>query len=69
MLGGDAFVSKLVSPAQAEKLLGREKAKAITDLWQKPDGKPTVVPDSDPRPEIITNHADYFSDIEVTDSI
>ena len=69
MLGGDAFVSKLASPAQAEKLLGRDKAKAITDLWQKPDGKPTVVPDSDPRPEIITNHADYFSDIEVTDSI
>ena len=64
MLGDDAFVSKLVSPAQAEKLLGREKAKEVTDLWHKPSGRPVLAPESDPRPAVKPEAVDYFSELK-----
>ena len=49
LLGSSAFVTKLISPAQAEKALGRAKAGEIADLVVKPRGKPTLAPESDPR--------------------
>lgn len=49
LLGTDAYTKKLISPAQAEKALGRAKAGEIADLVIKPRGKPTLAPDSDPR--------------------
>jgi hypothetical protein len=52
LLGHDAFVSKLKSPAQAEKSLGREASGEIVDLIDKPDGKPTLAPESDKRPAL-----------------
>lgn len=52
LLGDDAFVTKLISPSQAEKKLGRKKAGEITDLIIKPQGKPTLAPEADPRPAI-----------------
>lgn len=64
MLGDDAYVSKLVSPAQAEKVLGREKAKEITDLWHKPNGRPTLAPASDPRPAVKPEAVDYFNELK-----
>ncbi len=62
-LGADAYQSKLVSPAQAEKLLGKAKAKEISDLWCKPNGRPTLAPQSDPRPAVKPEAVDYFSEI------
>lgn len=64
MLGEDTHISKLVSPAQAEKALGKAKAKEITDLWHKPTGRPTLAPESDPRQAVKPDAVDYFSNIE-----
>ena len=52
MLGDEAYVIKLISPSQAEKRLGRKNAGEIADLIVKPQGKPTLAPDADPRPAI-----------------
>ncbi len=52
LLGDEAFVTKLVSPSQAEKLLGRKRAGEISDLITKPQGKPQLAPEADPRPAI-----------------
>lgn len=52
LLGQAAFTSRLRSPAQVEKLLGRKDSGEIADLIVKPEGKPTLVPDSDPRPAV-----------------
>ena len=60
LLGTDAFVTKLISPAQAEKALGKTKAGVITDLVIKPRGKPTLAPDSDPRPSYGEAAVDLF---------
>lgn len=48
-----AFVKKLLSPAQAEKSLkGDAKAKTIQTLITKPEGKPALVKDTDKRKAI-----------------
>lgn len=59
MLGDEAFVTKLVTPPQAEKKLGKEKAKLIGDLIIKGTGKPTLVTESDKRPAININMGDF----------
>lgn len=64
MLGDKAFVSKLVSPAQADKLLGKAKAAEVVDLYHKPSGRPTLAPESDPRPAVKPEAVDYFSELE-----
>jgi len=49
----DIYSSKIISPAQAEKLDKSLKKNSIfATLWDKPLGKSTLVPDSDPRPAI-----------------
>ena len=60
MLGDEAYVIKLISPSQAEKKLGRKNAGEIADLIVKPQGKPTLAPDADPRPAI---GASAFNDL------
>lgn len=52
LLGHEAFVSKLKSPAQAEKSLGREASSEVADLIIKPDGKPVLARESDQRPAL-----------------
>jgi hypothetical protein len=59
LLGEDAFITKLVTPPQAEKRLGKEKAKSISDLIVKGTGKPTLVPESDKRPSINITKEDF----------
>lgn len=59
----DLFEKKLTSVAKIEKLLGRKKFKDLSDLVVKPDGKPTLVPASDKRPEITVGEAVGFDDI------
>lgn len=50
---------KLVSPTQAEKLLGKEvstrKKNIFEELYEKPDGQPQLAPSSDKRPAYIPN--------------
>lgn len=58
--GYDPFTKKVISPTQAEKLLGRTKAAEITDLVVKPRGKPSLAPDSDPRPAYGAGAVDLF---------
>lgn len=50
-----ATVRKVISPAQAEKLIRQEKMKQTTHfkkLWEKPTGRPTLVPETDKRPAL-----------------
>ena len=63
MLGNDAYVSKLISPTQAEKTLGKARYGEIVDLIHKPEGRPTLAPDTDPRVAVKPDAAEYFNDI------
>lgn len=58
----DMYTKKLISPAQAEKLLGKTNA-IITEHSVKPEGKPTLAPENDKRPAINVNLKDGFSDV------
>lgn len=44
-------ITKLISPSQAEKLLGKGNA-LFEELVERPEGKPTVVPEYDKRPAL-----------------
>ena len=59
LLADDAFERKLVSPAQAEKKLGKKAAKQLDSFIVKPQGKPVVVPENDPRPAVSITIADF----------
>lgn len=60
LLGDDgAYTRKLLSPAQAEKALGKKDSVHLAGLITKTAGSPTLVPSSDPRPA--------FSNISVDD--
>lgn len=59
-LGDDAFTFKLISPAQAEKALGKNHP-LLADWVVKPPGKPTLVPESDKRPAIRSSAERDFS--------
>ena len=49
----ELFISKLISPAQAEGLdKALKKNKDFKKLYEKPEGKQIVVSDKDPRPAI-----------------
>lgn len=63
MLGNEAYVSKLISPTQAEKALGKARYGEIVDLIHKPEGRPTLAQDTDPRPAVKPEAADFFTDI------
>lgn len=67
--------SKVISPAQAEKLVvGKRKnpnKKLTADQWddlqtliRRDQGAPKVVPSNDPRPAVAVNHADDFDVID-----
>jgi len=73
---GAVYETKLVSPAKAEKLVWKNRKgeqKQLSDRQlktlreeyiAKKAGKPTVAPESDPRPAIRTNAAPLFSAVE-----
>lgn len=57
------YKRSMVSPAQAEKLLGKTNRDALKGLIEKPQGKPTLAPVNDPRAPIQMNSAhDDFAD-------
>ena len=55
----DAYTKKLVTPAQAEKLLGKKRASEITDFVVKSEGAPTLAPEADKRPAINISRSDF----------
>jgi len=62
LVGQDkAFAVKLISPSQAEKVLGKVRKEDIADLITKPSGAPTLAPESDKRPAV--NLADDDFDV------
>ena len=58
-LGDDAFTKKLLSVAQAEKVFGKKRASELESFVCKPEGKPTLVPESDKRPAINVSTNDF----------
>jgi RecB family exonuclease len=61
MLGERAYAKKMISPAQAEKLLGRNNKAALADFIVKPRGKPSLTREDDPRPAITVSASDFDS--------
>lgn len=53
------FETKAISPAKAEKLLGKAKAAEIQGLIASSTGAPTLVPESDKRPAINISVDDF----------
>lgn len=60
----DIYKTSLIGVTEMEKLMGRKNfAEILGQLVDKPHGKPTLVPDSDKRPEIRLSTAEEdFSD-------
>lgn len=48
----DLYEQKFLSPAKAEKLLGKVQKKVVEDLCFKPEGANTLAPEHDPREEV-----------------
>lgn len=60
IMGDDAYAPRaLLTPAQAEKTLGKKRAGEIADLIVKPRGAPTIAPESDKRPAIGVSEDDF----------
>lgn len=59
MIGDKAFTRKLISPTQAEKLVGKDHKKSLEHLVFKPQGKPALAPANDPRSSIIASVDDF----------
>lgn len=49
-ISGDIFVKKLKSPTQIEAVLPKKQKAIIANLWEKPEGRVSLVPESDARP-------------------
>lgn len=58
----EVFTKKMISAPQAEKLLGKQHKELVADLIIKPEGKPTLAPESDKRPAL-GDVADLFQEI------
>jgi hypothetical protein len=48
----ERMTSEVLSPSQAEKALKKIGKELPADLWEKPEGKLTLVPEADPRPPV-----------------
>jgi len=60
LVGEDkAFNVKLISPSQAEKVLGKSRKGDIEGLITKPSGAPTLAPETDNRPAINLSADDF----------
>jgi hypothetical protein len=54
-----AYTKKIISPAQAEKALGKAEKHQIADMIVSPRGAVTLAKQSDPRPAITPVSADF----------
>lgn len=62
----EVFDMKLISPTKAEKLIKKANPRRWTKveaLITRADGKPTVAPESDPRPALNINPVNDFDDV------
>ncbi|MNO83771.1 PD-(D/E)XK nuclease superfamily protein [compost metagenome] len=62
----EVFDLKLISPTKAEKLIKKASPRRWTKveaLITRADGKPTVAPESDPRPALDVNPVNDFDDV------
>lgn len=60
LLDEKAFApKKIISPAQAEKVLGKKRAGEISELIVKSSGAPTLAPETDKRPAINVSAEDF----------
>ncbi|HDK5660219.1 TPA: DUF2800 domain-containing protein [Klebsiella pneumoniae] len=60
------YSQKVISPTQAEKLLKKDSPRRWTKveaLITRSDGKPTIAPESDPRPALNVNPVNDFDDV------
>ena len=58
--GHDPYERKLLGITAMEKLLGKKQfAALLADLVERPQGKPTLVPASDKRPELTNAKTDF----------
>ncbi|UTJ53327.1 DUF2800 domain-containing protein [Klebsiella pneumoniae] len=60
------YSQKVISPTQAEKLLKKDSPRRWTKveaLITRADGKPTIAPESDPRPALNVNPVNDFDDV------
>ena len=58
--GKEPYETKLLGVKAMEELLGRKAfSELLSDLVTRPEGKPTLVPDSDKRPELKSPHQDF----------
>lgn len=61
--GHDPYERRLLGITAMEKLLGRKQfATLLGDLVERPQGKPTLVPASDKRPELTNAKTDFAND-------
>ena len=63
LLGAQAYEKKILTPAKAEKALGKAKKAALEGMIIKPQGAPTLAPESDKRPALNISKKD-FDDFE-----
>lgn len=61
LLGTQAYEKKILTPAKAEKALGKAKKADIQELIIKPQGAPTLAPESDKRPALNISEKDFDS--------
>ena len=59
LLGEEAYTKKLVSPTQAEKIVGKKRAAEIAEFVVKPQGRPTLAKSDDPRPAVNITADDF----------
>ena len=58
--GFDPYEKKMLSLTAIEKLMGKKDfASLLSDLVVRKEGKPTLVPDTDPRPEFVPATTDF----------
>lgn len=63
--GYDPFEKKLLGITEMQKMLGKNKfEELLSSLVIKPQGKPTLAPDSDKRPEFTTAKAEFNDNTE-----
>lgn len=66
--GIDPYEKKLLSPAKAEKAMGKPAFRELPEgLVKKPPGKPRLAPPTDPKPAITTTAALEFDNLDDDD--
>jgi len=59
LVGDKATVTKVITPPQAEMVLGAKRKGEIADLIVKSDGRPTLAPESDKRAALNVSIHDF----------